>query len=143
MDSAHGTLVADTVSTEDFTVGNADVVVHLRSGSGPIYFTVNGTDPEVEGSLSDQGKQNLVYSVAEPSFDPATAAARDRTIVPQMSIRLWLVEVDGFAPIAIFAVAAPGPPDTPDISSGWLDEFEATILPTIQLGPDGPPKPLS
>ncbi len=101
------------------------------------------TDPEVEGSFSDQGKQNLVYSVAEPSFDPATAAARDRTIVPQMSIRLWLVEVDGFAPIAIFAVAAPGPPDTPDISSGWLDEFEATILPTIQLGPDGPPKPLS
>ncbi len=50
MDSAHGTLVADTVSTEDFTVGNADVVVHLRSGSGPIYFTVNGTDPEVEGA---------------------------------------------------------------------------------------------
>lgn len=100
------------------------------------------TDPEVEGSLSDQGKQNLVYSVAEPSFDPATAGARDRTIVPQMSLRLWLVDAEGFAPIGIFAVAAQGPPDTPDISAGWLDEFEASILPTIQFGPDGPSKPL-
>jgi hypothetical protein len=96
------------------------------------------TDAEVEGSVSDQGKQNLVYSVAEPSFDPATAAARDRTIVPQMSLRLWLVDAEGFAPIAIFAVAAQGPPDTPDISAGWLDEFEATILPTMDFGPDGP-----
>ena len=51
MESVHGTLVGATVSTETFTADNADViVVHFRSGTGPIYFTVDGSTPTVAGA---------------------------------------------------------------------------------------------
>ena len=49
--SASGTLVADTVATESFTQRCADfVVVHMVSGSDPIYFTLDGSTPSVEGA---------------------------------------------------------------------------------------------
>lgn len=115
-----------------------DVII---DGRPAVVFDVR-TDPEVQGSLTDEFKQNLVYSVAEPSFDAELAVSPDRTIVPELSLRLWLVDVEGFTPIAIFAAAAPGPPDAPDAADGWLDEFERTILPTIEFGPDAPSKPL-
>lgn len=52
MQSAHGTLVAATVSTESFTVKNADeIVVHIVDEStGSIYFTVDGSTPAVAGA---------------------------------------------------------------------------------------------
>lgn len=73
--------------------------------------------------------------MAEPSFDAAAAAHPSRATAPEFSGRLWLVDVDGFAPIAIIAAAGPGFEDL-------LDEFEATILPSIEFGPDGLSKPL-
>lgn len=51
MKSEHGTLVAATVTTVDLTKNNADVVVvHLVSGDGPIYFTLDGSTPTVGGA---------------------------------------------------------------------------------------------
>lgn len=50
-------------------------------------------------------------------------------------MRLWLIEVDGLDPIVIFAAGF-------NDETTYLDEFEVTILPTIEFGPDGPSKPL-
>jgi hypothetical protein len=51
MESNHGTLTAATVKAETFTVSNADVIfVHFVSGTGPIYFTVDGSTPSVGGA---------------------------------------------------------------------------------------------
>jgi hypothetical protein len=57
---------------------------------------------------------------------------------------MWLVEVPGFDPILIEAVAGIHPTANPDAgpSDGgepWLDDFETTILPTFEFGPDSPP----
>ncbi len=101
-------------------------------------------DPEVEGSLADGGRMTLVYSVPEPSLDPSAPADTSRGIVPDLAIRLWLIDVDGFDPIAIFAASsppAPGAAVTDEETVAWLDEFEATMLPTIDFGPDGPSAP--
>lgn len=46
----HGTLTADTVEDVDVLVPDHDtVVVHMVSGTGPIYFTVDGTTPTTGG----------------------------------------------------------------------------------------------
>lgn len=51
MESIHGTLVGTVVSTESLTVTAGDTVtVGMRSGTGPIYFTVDGTTPTVAGA---------------------------------------------------------------------------------------------
>lgn len=119
---ADNQLIAERL--DDTTVdGRSTVVYNLR------------LDPDVEGSLFEEGRATLVYSMAEPSFDAAAAGHPSRATAPGLSGRLWLVDVDRFAPIAIIAAAGPG-------SEDFLDEFEATILPTITFGPDGPSKPL-
>lgn len=55
--SVHGTLVADTVTTiSDIGTGIADVEqvdVLNRDGTAEIYFTVDGTDPTVEGDNTE------------------------------------------------------------------------------------------
>lgn len=52
MKSVHGTLVADTVTTHSIAHPNADwVVVTIRKGAtGPISFTVDGTEPTKLGA---------------------------------------------------------------------------------------------
>lgn len=51
VDSEHGTLTASTVKTVSLTKGNANaVVVHMVSGTGPIYYTLNGDSPTVGGA---------------------------------------------------------------------------------------------
>jgi len=51
MESAHGQLSAATVATVALTQSNANVIiVHFRSGTGPIYFTVDGSTPTVGGA---------------------------------------------------------------------------------------------
>lgn len=46
----HGTLTADTVETVDVMVpDHGTIVVHMVSGTGPIYFTIDGTTPTAAG----------------------------------------------------------------------------------------------
>lgn len=50
MDSVHATLTATVVATQTIATSNADeVIVHFVSGTGPIYFTVDGSTPSVGG----------------------------------------------------------------------------------------------
>lgn len=50
MDSVHATLTPATVATQTIATSNADeVIVHFVSGTGPIYFTVDGSTPTVGG----------------------------------------------------------------------------------------------
>jgi hypothetical protein len=50
---------------------------------------------------------------------------------PAILTRFYILEVDGFEPIVIEVAAAP--------DSDWFDAVEATFLPSLVLGPDGPP----
>ncbi len=90
-------------------------------------------DETVEGSLFDDcDRCVLTASPSSEFFNPGTAQSGDKVINPGLKLRLWFIEVDGFDPIAIWA-AGFGPDAT------FVDEFEATILPTIEIGPDGGP----
>jgi len=47
----HGTLTASTVKTVSLTLANVtSITVHFVSGTGPIYFTVDGSTPTVGGA---------------------------------------------------------------------------------------------
>ena len=51
MKSTHQTLTANTVASVSLAQTEGDfVLVHLRSGSGPVYFTVDGSTPTVGGA---------------------------------------------------------------------------------------------
>jgi len=53
MDSEHGTLVADTVTTATLATADAyTVVVHMVAGTGPIYYTLDGSTPTVAGDAT-------------------------------------------------------------------------------------------
>ncbi len=75
-----------------------------------------------------------LFSLSEESMDPETARSGVRTVNKVGAGRMWVVAVDGFDPILIQAGTTRG-------NEGWFEEFESTILPTIEFGPDGPPKP--
>ncbi|MDX2379890.1 MAG: hypothetical protein QNM02_09045 [Acidimicrobiia bacterium] len=85
--------------------------------------------------------------VSVESDDPTQMADFNRTIFQGLASRMWLVEVPGFDPILIEAVAGFHPKanlanaNAFDGDAVWLDEFETTILPTVRVGPDGPPLP--
>lgn len=71
MKSDHDTLTAATVKTVTLAQKNADhVVVHFISGTGPIYFTVDGATPTVAGDDTYVVHSNLpVRSVQIPTTD--------------------------------------------------------------------------
>jgi len=53
MDSEFATLVADTVTTLTLAAPNADtIVVHMVSGTGPVYYTLDGSTPTVAGDAT-------------------------------------------------------------------------------------------
>ena len=90
-------------------------------------------DEGVEGSLFDDCPRCvLVFSASSEFFDPGTAQSGDKVINPGLKLRLWFIEVDGFDPITLWA-AGFGEEAT------FIDEFEATILPTVEIGPDAGP----
>jgi hypothetical protein len=88
-------------------------------------------DPDVEGTLIDECPRCLLTSSIAP-FNPLTVQQENRIINQFLTFRLWFVRIEGMEPIAIWAAANVENPE-------WLDEFETTILPTIELGPDAPP----
>lgn len=45
----HGTLVADTVTAVPIDENSGTVEVMIVASPSPIYFRVDGTDPEIEG----------------------------------------------------------------------------------------------
>ena len=71
MKSSHGTLTLTVVSTVNLSQTNANsVAVHFRSGTGPIYFTVDGSTPTVGGADTYVVHANLpVRSVPLPTTD--------------------------------------------------------------------------
>lgn len=90
-------------------------------------------DESVEGSLFDNcDRCVLTHSPSSEFFDPGTAQSGNKVVNPGLKLRLWFIEVDGFDPIAIWAGGF-GPDAT------FIDEFESTILPTIEIGPDAGP----
>jgi hypothetical protein len=53
MDSEHGTLSAATVKTVSLTALDAfNIVVHMVSGTGPMYYTIDGSTPTVAGDAT-------------------------------------------------------------------------------------------
>lgn len=100
-------------------------------------------DENMEGSIpvvrsrmpswfDDSDRCVLVNSVSTEFPDPQTTTyTEQKAICSDQRRRLWFIEVDGFDPIAIWAEAFD--------DSGYIDEFEATILPTIEIGPDAGP----
>lgn len=90
-----------------------------------------GVNPDLEGSLFDDCPRCVKGSSVVP-FDPLVVQQQNRIVNPFLAFRLWFVRIDGMEPIGIWAAADAENP-------AWLDEFEATILPTIELGPDAPP----
>ena len=76
---------------------------------------------------------SLLYTVPSVSFDPVFARDDNTTLEVGFQTRLWVVEVDGFEPIVIWAGYRGEP--------GFLETFESEILPTIEFGPDGPSMP--
>jgi hypothetical protein len=90
-------------------------------------------DETVEGSLFDDcDRCVLTASPSSEFFNPGTAQSGDKVINPGLKLRLWFIEVDGFDPIAIWAAGFGS-------EATFIDEFEATILPTIEIGPDAGP----
>lgn len=94
-------------------------------------------DENVEGSLYDDwARCVLVNTVSTEFFNPGTTQTTDKAFHPGLKHRLWFIEVDGFDPIAIWAAGFSD-------ETTYLDEFEATILPTIEIGPDAGPNSTS
>lgn len=90
-------------------------------------------DETVEGSLSDDcSRCVLTSSPSSVFFDPSLAQSGNKVINPGLKLRLWFIEVDGFDPIAIWAGGFGD-------DSTYIDEFETTILPTIEIGADAGP----
>ena len=90
-------------------------------------------DQAVEGSLFDEcDRCVLTSSPSSEFFDPLTAQSGNKVINPGLKLRLWFIEVDDFDPIAIWAGGFGD-------DATYVDEFEATVLPTIEIGPDAGP----
>ncbi len=88
-------------------------------------------NPDLEGSLLDDCPR-CVKSTSVVPFDPLVVQQQNRIVNSFLTFPFWFVRIEGSEPIGIWAAA--------DLENpAWLDEFEATILPTIELGPDAPP----
>ena len=90
MDSEHLTLVISTVSTVTLAVTNADnVVVHMRAGTGPVYYTLDGSTPTVAGDGT-----YVVYSALPARSHPITTT--DAPVVKLISATADAVSVEAF-----------------------------------------------
>lgn len=63
VNAKHATLAADTVDTVTLTGGDPEAVEILNRGTDPLYFTVNGPAPTVEGddTIAVAGGQSVVW----------------------------------------------------------------------------------
>ncbi len=86
------------------------------------------------------GPCQWIFSVSEESFDPETARDLFGWWDQEARGRWFLIAIEGFDPVLVAAIS--GGMNAED-AAAWLDEFEETILPTIELGPDGPSMPIS
>lgn len=90
MQSKHGTLTGGVVATETFTQDNGEeIVVHMVSGTGPVYFTVDGSTP------SAAGDDTLVV------FGDAASGTRSRCVKvlasDSQTVKLISATADGYS----------------------------------------------
>ena len=82
-----------------------------------------------------------INRVSDESHEPTGQSDFNRTIFQGLSSRMWLVEVPGFDPILVEAVAGFHPfvnsanAKAFDGDAPWLDEFETTVTLDLSPGP--------
>ncbi len=126
-----GGIAADDVER---WIADNDVIVDRRAR-----MVVDGRDTRVFDLRVDPASplgDRICSPAARPCFwfasvaedQMARAAIRlDHTLAGPMSIRLWLISIEGEHPVLVEAAAVAG-------DDAWLDGFEATTIATMTIG---------
>lgn len=120
LDTAEGVVLL--ASSEDTIAGRPARVVDVT-----VDPTIEGEERDPSDKCSFEGLPPcLTYGVGAPPFPD-----RSLWIAAGRVTRLHVLTIEGFEPLVVEVGAAAG--------SDWFDQVAETILPSLVLGPDGPP----